>query len=149
MSDLTIGPGTRVTLHFSLSLEDGTAIDSNYDNAPAVFEVGDGSLLPDFEEALFGMCAGEEGEFTMPPEKAFGQHNPSNVQIVPRREFDSSIELEKGLVLSFADAQKAELPGVVADFDDDKVTVDFNHPLAGHTLTFRVAIVDVAPVVTH
>ena len=149
MSELTIGPGTRVTLHFSLALDDGTAVDSNFEGQPAVFEVGDGNLLPAFEEALFGMSAGDEDTFSMPPEKAFGQHNPSNVQVIPRAEFDDSLELEPGLVLSFADAQKTELPGVVTAFDDENVTVDFNHPLAGHTLTFRVAIVNVEPVVTH
>ena len=149
MNDLVIGPGTRVTIHFSLALEDGTTVDSNFEKEPAVFEVGDGNLLPSFEEVLYGMGPGDEETFTMLPEKAFGQHNPSNIQVVPRRDFDADIQLERGLVLSFADAGQNELPGVIADFDDDKVSVDFNHPLAGHTLTFTVAVVDVAPVVTH
>jgi len=149
MSNLTIGPGTRVTLHFSLAIEDGTLIDSNFDKEAAVFEVGDGNLLPSFEEELFGMAAGQAGEFTMPPEKAFGQHNPSNIQVLSRKDFGDDIELSKGLILSFADARNTELPGVVADFDDTSVTVDFNHPLAGRALTFKVAIVGVEPAVTH
>jgi FKBP-type peptidyl-prolyl cis-trans isomerase SlpA len=149
MSNLIIGPGTRVTLHFSIALEDGTLVDSNFDKAPATFEVGDGNLLPSFEEVLFGMAGGQDREFAMPPEKAFGQHNPSNIQVISRKDFGSEFQLEKGLVLSFADAKKAELPGVVADFDDQSVSIDFNHPLAGHTLTFRVAILRVLPVVTH
>ena len=149
MGKLTIGPGTRVTMHFSLELEDGTLVDSNFEKDPAVYDVGDGNLLPTFEEELFGLEEGDEEAFTMLPEKAFGQHNPSNIQVISRRDFDTDIELEKGLVLSFADAKNAELPGVVVDFDDDKVSVDFNHPLAGHTLTFKVAIRDVEPTITH
>lgn len=149
MDRMVIGPGTRVTLHFSLELEDGTPVDSNFEKEPAVFDVGDGNLLPDFEEALFGLQAGDQASFAMPPEKAFGQHNPSNVQVISRRDFDTDIELEKGLMLSFADTGNGELPGVVVDFDDDKVSVDFNHPLSGHTLTFTVAIRDVEPSVTH
>ena len=149
MGKLTIGPGTRVTMHFSLELEDGTLVDSNFEKDPAVFDVGDGNLLPTFEEELFGLEEGDEDAFTMPPEKAFGQHNPSNIQVIARRDFDTDIELEKGLMLSFADAKNAELPGVVVDFDDEKVNVDFNHPLAGHTLTVRVAIRDVEPTITH
>jgi FKBP-type peptidyl-prolyl cis-trans isomerase SlpA len=149
MSDLTIGPGTRVTLHFSLSLDDGTVVDTTFDREPAVFEVGDGSLLPGYEEALFGLGAGDESRFEMKPEHGFGQHNPSNIQQLPRSDFDAGLQLEPGLVLSFADASRAELPGVVVELDDDTVTVDFNHPLAGREITFQVAIVAVEPAVTH
>ncbi len=149
MSDLTIGPGTRVTLHFSLSLDDGTVVDSTFEREPAVFEVGDGSLLPGYEEALLGLRAGDETRFDMKPEHGFGQHNPANIQQLSRADFDASIALEPGLVLSFADASGAELPGVVADIDDDTVTVDFNHPLAGREIAFRVAILAVEPAVTH
>jgi FKBP-type peptidyl-prolyl cis-trans isomerase SlpA len=149
MNELAIGPGTRVTLHFSLALEDGTLVDSNFDGSPAVFEVGDENLLPAFEQALLGMVAGAQNSFAMPPELAFGQHNPANVQLMSRGDFAPDFELAEGLVVSFADANRAELPGVIVAVDDDQVTVDFNHPLAGHTLTFRVAIVAVEPAVTH
>lgn len=147
MNELLIGPGTQVTLHFSLTLDDGTLVDSNFDREPAVFDVGDGSLLPGYEEMLFGLRAGDEASFEMKPEHGFGQHNEANIQVMPRADFDQPLEV--GLVLSFADASRAELPGVVAAFDDDTVTVDFNHPLAGRDLTFRVAIHSVAPAVTH
>lgn len=149
MTDLVIGPGTRVTLYFSLALDDGTLVDSNFESEPAVFDIGDGSLLPGYEEALFGLKAGDERAFEMKPEDGFGQHNPSNVQEMSRSDFDSAIELEEGLVVSFADAAKTELPGVISAIDGDRVTVDFNHPLAGYNISFRVAIADVEPSVTH
>ena len=63
--------------------------------------------------------------------------------------FDDEIQLEAGLVLSFADAQNTELPGVVTTFDDDNVTVDFNHPLAGKDILFEVNIIAVEPALTH
>jgi FKBP-type peptidyl-prolyl cis-trans isomerase SlpA len=66
-----------------------------------------------------------------------------------RDQFDDEIELVEGLMLSFADAQNAEMPGVVSCFDDDSVTIDFNHPLAGRNIVFEVEILQVAPVVTH
>ena len=149
MKELTIGEGTQVTLYFSLSLEDGTEIDSNFDKSPATFSVGDGSLMPGFERALFGMKAGESQSFYIPPEEGFGEHNATNIQELSRRDFPSDVELKEGLVLSFADAQDHELPGVVSSFDDEKVMVDFNHPLAGRTIKFKVSIVDVNPAVTH
>lgn len=144
MSPLSIGPATRVSLHFSLRLENGDIVDSNFDGDPASFTVGDGSLLPGFERRLFGLHSGEQAEYRIPPEDAFGQPNPANVQHFARSQF-AGTELAEGLVISFADAQQAELPGIVRAFDDDEVTIDFNHPLAGLPLLFSVQIVDVQP----
>lgn len=149
MTDIVISAGTRVTLHFSLALEDGEVVDSNFEGRPAVLEVGDGSLPQAFEDVLMGLAAGAEKTFAMPPEKAFGQHNPSNIQAMLKKDFPPELDLQQGLVVSFADANRAELPGVITAIDGETITVDFNHPLAGHTLTFRVAIVAVEPVVTH
>ncbi|QUX93551.1 peptidylprolyl isomerase [Marinomonas sp. A3A] len=134
-----ITAASRVTLHFELSLEDGQIVDSNFSRSPASFVFGDGSLLPDFETALLGMSVGQEASFTMSPEKAFGVHNESNIQRMPRSQF--SMDLEEGMVVSFADMSKNELPGVIAEIGEKEVVVDFNHPLASRSLTFRVQII--------
>lgn len=149
MNDLTIGPGTQVTLHFALELEDGSVVDSNFDAEPVTFVMGDGNLLPGFEEALLGLQAGDEKSFVITPEKGFGGYNPENIQEFPRDQFPDDVELSEGLVLSFADAQNNEMPGVVQEFDENTVTVDFNHPLAGRDIEFSVRIVDVNPAITH
>ena len=149
MDDLVISENTRVTLNFSLSLEDGSLVDSNFDQAPVTFSVGDGSLLPGFERALFGLKAGDEAEFAIPPEQGFGQPNEHNIQVVKRDQFEPEITLEVGMMFSFADAAGGELPGVVTNFDEAEVTVDFNHPLAGRSLGFRVAIHDVEAAELH
>jgi FKBP-type peptidyl-prolyl cis-trans isomerase SlpA len=140
MDDLMISEGTRVTLNFALVLDDGSEIDSNFEREPASFSVGDGSLLPGFERALFGLKSGDEATLEILPEEGFGQPNDNNLQTIKRDQFDVGSELEAGMVFSFADAAGGELPGVVKTFDADEVTVDFNHPLAGRTLSFRVAI---------
>lgn len=132
---------SRVTLHFELSLEDGQIVDSNFTKAPASFVFGDSSLLPAFESALLGMSVGQEATYVMSPENAFGVHNESNVQRISRSQF--SMDLEEGMVVSFADVSKNELPGVIAEIGEKEVLVDFNHPLAGRSLTFRVEIVAV------
>jgi FKBP-type peptidyl-prolyl cis-trans isomerase SlpA len=123
-----------------LVLDDGSEIDSNFEKEPASFSVGDGSLLPGFERALFGLKSGDEATLEILPEEGFGQPNDNNLQTIKRDQFDVGSELEAGMVFSFADAAGGELPGVVKTFDADEVTVDFNHPLAGRTLSFRVAI---------
>jgi FKBP-type peptidyl-prolyl cis-trans isomerase SlpA len=143
MSELFIAPDRRVTLHFALKLENGDTVDSTFDKAPATFTIGDGNLLPGFERKLFGLHKGERAQFSVLPEDAFGQPNPNNVQRFKRDQFDATLELHKGLIISFADASKAELPGVVSEFDAQQVVVDFNHPLAGHTIAFDVEIIDV------
>lgn len=148
MSALPVGPHTRVTLHFALRLEQREIVDSTFERAPATFVVGDGSLLPGFERKLFGLTKGERGTFAVLPEEAFGQPNPGNVQQFKRSQFGADMALHEGLVISFADASKAELPGVIKRFDADTVVVDFNHPLAGRTIEFEVEIIDVQPVDT-
>ncbi len=143
MADPGIGPGCEVTLHFALALADGALIDANFDGAPATFTLGDGNLLPGFEQLLVGLHAGASATFDVPPEQAFGQFNPDNVQRIARRLFAVDPPLTPGLVVSFADAAGAETPGVVIGVDGDQVEVDFNHPLAGRTILFQVQIIAV------
>jgi FKBP-type peptidyl-prolyl cis-trans isomerases 2 len=83
---------------------------------------------------------GSPRSFKLAPENGFGQPNDNNVQVIKRDQFDDDIRLETGMVFNFADAAGGELPGVIAYFDEDEVHVDFNHPLAGRVITFRVQI---------
>jgi len=139
-SHTPVGPGTKVEIRFSLKLADGQVVDSTGDNA-ASFVVGDGSLLPGFERAMFGMLEGEAKSFDF--ENGFGERNDENVQRMPRTQFASDMKLEEGLIVSFADQEKTELPGVVTKVSELIVEVDFNHPLAGKNLIFDVEIIDV------
>ena len=84
VTDLPIGEGTRVTLHFSLALEDGQLIDSNFDKQPAIFEVGDGNLLPGFEKALFGLTRGSKAAVTIAAQDGFGEYSEENIQRLSR-----------------------------------------------------------------
>lgn len=142
MTEQRIGPDTEVTLHFALKLESGDVVDSTFDKQPATFKVGDGNLLPGFEAALFGFKAGDKRVVQVEPENAFGQPNPQNVQVMPRSQFQE-MELSEGLLVIFNDAANTELPGVVKAYDEAQVTIDFNHPLAGKTLSFEVEIIAV------
>ena len=142
MTDLRINHNTQVTLHFTLKLPSGEVVDTTLDKQPATFKVGDGSLLPGFEQALFGLQAGDRRSFQIEPERGFGPGNPQNVQSIARDQFDE-MELEEGLLVIFQDAAGGELPGVVKRIHEKVVEVDFNHPLAGKVITFDVEIVAV------
>ena len=141
--NLQIQTGASVTLHFSLALENGHIIDSNFEGNPATFSVGDGNLLPGFESSLLGLEVGDEREFIISPENAFGQHNAQNVQAVDRGNFDES-ELEIGSILSFQNGD-GELPGVIIALEKNQVMVDFNHPLSGKNIVFQVKILEISP----
>lgn len=149
-ANVCIETGARVVLHFSLALVDGTVIDSNFDQAPACFLVGDGSLLPGFEQTLLHLCAGDTVDVLLSPEQAFGAINPKNVQTLPRHKFkallaNSTDPVDVGTVLSFADPGGFEIPGVVQSIDEETLVVDFNHPLAGRDIHFMAKIVAVTP----
>ena len=140
-----ISSDTRVTLHFSLLLESGEEIDTTRRGQPATFMVGDGSLLPGFERALLGLTAGSDEQLRIPAADAFGEPREENVRLIPRHQFSRGIDLEPGVVVSFA-STGGELPGVVRSLQGDLVVVDFNHPLAGRDLIFDVTILKVETV---
>lgn len=142
MSEQRIGQNSKVTLHFALKFDSGDVVDSNFDKDPATFTIGDGSLLPGFERALFGLKGGDQRSFEILPEQGFGIPNEQNVQTMPRSQFDD-MELDYGVLVIFKDAAGGEMPGVVKAFNDQQVTIDFNHPLAGKVITFDVAIITV------
>jgi FKBP-type peptidyl-prolyl cis-trans isomerase SlpA len=140
-SELRIGPGCRVTLHFSILLESGEEIDTTRRGRPATFEVGDGNLLQGFEEALAGLRAGDDAQLVLEPVQAFGEHRADNVRLLDRERF-RDVDIEPGMVVSFA-AADGELPGVVRRLFERTVEVDFNHPLAGRRVVFDVSILRV------
>ena len=145
MTETRINHDTQVTLHFTLKLPSGEVIDTTTDKAPATFKVGDGSLLPGFEQSLFGLKAGDQRSLQIEPERGFGPGNPQNIQTMPRDQFNE-MELEPGLMVIFRDAAGGEMPGMVKTIHDTTVDVDFNHPLAGKTVTFDVEILEVKSV---
>ena len=140
-----IAQNTQVTLHFTLKLPNGELVDTTTSKAPATFTIGDGSLLPGFEQVLFGLKAGDQRTFEIEPERGFGPGSEQNIQTMPLDSF-TDMDLEPGLLIIFRDAAGGEMPGVVKTIHDTVVDIDFNHPLAGKTITFEVEIIAVKAV---
>jgi FKBP-type peptidyl-prolyl cis-trans isomerase SlpA len=140
-----IGAGSTVTLHLSLALEDGRIAESSFGGEPHTFTLGDGSLLPGLELALYGLRPGDTQRLVLHPAQAFGVRDPAKRHHMPRSVFADDISLEPGLIIGFTDTGGEELPGTVLSVTDTAVEVDFNHPLAGHAVTFDVEIIDVLP----
>ncbi|MGL5285741.1 FKBP-type peptidyl-prolyl cis-trans isomerase SlpA [Aeromonas sp. RU39B] len=143
MSKLIAGDST-VLFHFAITLEDGSLADSTrLGGQPARLVMGDGSLTPHFEACLLGLQQGDKRTFTLTPEQAFGQPNPDNIHHLDRAKFGADAEPEVGAIIAFTVPGGGEIPGIVREVEGMSVTVDFNHPLAGHTVTFEVEILAV------
>ena len=139
-----IEDGSKVQLHFSVAIENGVEIDNTRSrDEPVSLIIGDGNLLPGFEKALFGLRAGDRRTVSLPPEDAFGEWNPENVQRFDTVKFEQRPEV--GHMIEFEDKAKASLFGVVMTVADDITEIDFNHPLAGKNITFAVEIFKVTP----
>ncbi|WP_445114532.1 FKBP-type peptidyl-prolyl cis-trans isomerase [Acinetobacter sp. WZC-1] len=139
-----IAAGSKVELHFSVAIEGGAEIDNTRSREqPVSLVMGDGSLLPGFEKALYGLRAGDRRTVSLQPEDAFGPWNPENVQKFDTVKFEQTPVA--GHMIEFEDKAKSSLFGVVMSVNDDITEVDFNHPLAGKNITFEVEIFRVTP----
>jgi FKBP-type peptidyl-prolyl cis-trans isomerase SlpA len=138
-----ISPESTVTLHLSLTLEDGTVAESTFDDAPLVFTLGDGTLIEGLELALYGLRPGDKQRLSLFPEQAFGLRDPEKVHRLPRADFPADMTLEPGCVVGFDAPAGEELPGMIVAAGGAEVEVDFNHPMAGHVVIFEVEIIDV------
>lgn len=140
-----ISPGSTVTLHLSLTLEDGTVAESTFGGEPHTFTMGDGTLASGLELALYGLYPGDTQRIRLTPEQTFGRRDPANIHRVPRASFPVDLHIEPGVIVGFETPGGDEVGGVVLAVEADAVEVDFNHPLAGHEITFDVEIIDVQP----
>ncbi len=138
-----IAPGSEVTLHLSLSTTSGLEALSTFGQEPETFVMGDGTLAEGLELALYGLKPGDTQTLTLTADQAFGQWDKSRIQQLPHSNFPPTQELEPGLVMGFSLPDGGELAGTILKVDENEVTVDFNHPLAGREVVFRVEILEV------
>lgn len=145
MTKPAIEPGCRVRLSFSLSLADGTLVDSATPEAPLAITIGSGELFEALEGFLLGLSAGERRRFEISAQQAFGPARDDAIHTLPRSVFPPELAVETGQVIGFAMPSGQETPGVVVAVAETEVTVDFSHPLSGHDLVFEVEILAVEP----
>lgn len=145
MNQPVIGANSTVIFHFDIKLSDGSAAESTrVHNKPSKVQMGDTSISPEFEAQLTGLKAGDKKTFTLAPEDAYGMPNPDNIYYVDRSKFSPDAPAEVGAIIGFTMQDGSEIPGLVRDVVGESVTIDFNHPLAGQTLTFSVEIIQVS-----
>jgi FKBP-type peptidyl-prolyl cis-trans isomerase 2 len=137
-----IEAGSMVGIEYTLSLQDGTRVESNVGGEVLRFEQGSGRIIPGLDKELTGMRVGEAKRVTVTPEEGYGQVDPAAFTEVPLSELPDDAR-EAGTALMSRDAQGRTHRIRVHKIEGDKATLDFNHPLAGKTLIFDVKILEI------
>ena len=131
-----------VTLKYTLTDNDGNVIDQSSDGSFAYLH-GANNIIPGLETALHGKQAGDALDVSVDPQDGYGEHDASKTQEVPRNMFPADAEIEPGMQFHAQGPNGEVLVVTVVTLDDENVTVDGNHPLAGMQLNFAVEVVEV------
>lgn len=134
--------GDTVRVHYKGILQDGTVFDSSEGREPLEFALGSGQLIAGFEAAVDGMRAGETCEVEIASTDAYGPHREDMVMNVPRTQLPADLTPEVGMRLQ-AGEEEQQFVVTVTGVEDDQVTLDANHPLAGHDLKFQITLVEI------
>ena len=129
-----------VSIHYTGTLEDGTVFDSSEGKEPLEFIYGIGQIIPGLEEGIEGLKVGDKKKIeNIAPDKAYGPKLDEAMQEVPKTQLPEDLDVQVGMQLA-AQGPQGPIPVVIAEIKDESVVVDFNHPLAGKTLTFEVEV---------
>ncbi|HEX9000567.1 MAG TPA: peptidylprolyl isomerase [Blastocatellia bacterium] len=140
----TVKTGDAVKVHYTGKFDDGDVFDSSEGRDPLAFTVGEGQVIPGFDQALVGMQVGETRDIVIPPDQAYGERISELVQTIDRNQFNlEGIEPELGLAIEMRTPQ-GNIPLVITELTDTTVTLDANHPLAGEELHFALTLVEIA-----
>ena len=139
----TAKAGDAVRIHYTGRLNDGTVFDSSDGREPLGFTLGSGEVIPGFDQGVAGMDVGETKTIEIPAEEAYGAYRDDLALQVPRDQFPEDIAPEVGQQLQLGMADGGTLSVVVTEINDETVTLDANHPLAGKDLTFDLELVRV------
>lgn len=140
---MALEAGTRVLVHYTGTLDDGTKFDSSREREPLEVILGQDMVIPGFEKAIVGLEPGQSITVTIPEEEAYGPHHEEMVIRVPKASFPAELTPAVGEQLILRSPDGNELPALIVDVDDEDATLDANHPLAGFALTFEIELISV------
>jgi FKBP-type peptidyl-prolyl cis-trans isomerase SlyD len=140
--ETVIQTGSDVAFDYTLTDESGTVIDSSKGKQPMHYIHGQGQIIPGLEKELAGMAVGGEKKVTVKPEDGYGPINPQAFQEIPKEKLPADA-LKVGTMLMAQGPQGQGVPVRVHEIKENTVIMDFNHPLAGKTLSFDIKITDI------
>ena len=135
--------GKTVKVHYTGKLDNGEIFDTSAEREPLEFTLGEGSLIPGFENAIIGMTPGESKTVKIPSEEAYGPHIGDMVRKVEKTQLPSDFKPEVGQRLQIPQKDGMVLFVKVTEITESDVTLDGNHPLAGEDLTFDLDLIEI------
>ncbi len=133
--------GDSVRIHFIGKFENDTVFDSTENGPPLELTLGAGKIIAGFEQGVIGMEIGEKKTIIVPPELGYGPADEEIIFTISRRSFPGNYPPAIGLQLEYSTRDGETLHVVVSDLEEDRVTLDGNHALAGKTLVFEVELI--------
>jgi len=137
-----VGPGKKVTLDYTLTVNK-EVVETSIGKAPLSYVAGSKSIIPGLEAQLNGMRVNEEKTVNVAPKDAYGEVDQKNFKEFPKSALPKGMEPKVGMVLQATAPDGSKFPAVISEFKGDKVVLNFNHPLAGKELTFKVKIIKI------
>jgi peptidylprolyl isomerase len=135
--------GKFVSVDYKGTLDSGEVFDTTEGRNPVELQVGAGQIIKGFEDELVGMELNEKKTFTLSPEDAYGARDENNVHTFAREEVPAEMNPQVGEIIGLQTPEGQQIPARVAEFDDEKLVVDLNHPLADQNLTFEIEVVGI------
>ncbi len=135
--------GDMVIVRYDGFLKDGELFESSQETGPLEFQLGDNTVLACFDKAVIGMRVGESREIVLQPEEAYGPKRPDLIDIFPRSSFAQEMEIEPGQVIGITmekDGEEHKIPALIIEINDKGVKLDFNHPLSGQEITYKITL---------
>ncbi|MBU3947651.1 MAG: peptidylprolyl isomerase [Proteobacteria bacterium] len=133
-----------VSVHYKGTLNNGEVFDSSEGRMPLEILMGGGQLIKGFEDSLAGMALKEKKTFTLAPEDAYGQREENLLHHFPLSEVPPGVIPEVGQLIGLQMPDGRQVPAQVVQIDNENVTLDLNHPLAGQALTFDIEVVGIS-----
>lgn len=140
---MNVADGKVVVIHYTLSREDGSFVESTRGKAPIAYLHGRGSMMPGIEQALADQPVGTRLNVTVPPELGFGDRKGKGAVAVPRKEFPKGTELAVGMPMKIPGSDGEPVVVWVTKLQGSKVWIDVDHPLAGASLALDVEVLHV------
>ncbi len=135
-----------VTIVYVGKLDNGEVFKTVSDDKPLTVILGNADAPPTLEQALLGMSVGEKKTVRVPPEEGYGPRHKNLLQELTRKSFGDKVRPKPGMILSLSiekNGEPSQVPATIMEVNNETVTVDYNHPLAGHHLTYDVTIIDI------
>lgn len=139
----TASKGNTVKVHYTGTLTDETVFDSSREREPLEFTVGAGQMIQGFDAAVEGMAVGDSKKVTIPSDQAYGPKNDQAIFNVPKTQLPEGMEPQVGMQLEATQQDGRRQMLVIAAVEENEVTLDANHPLAGKDLIFDIEMVEI------